>query len=119
MKRVILAAVGSLLFFFSNAMAQDVAEPFKVGTFEIAGAPTVGIVLRDSLIVELDAANATLERGGRYPAVPMPADMIELIERYEYGLKRTALRDRRTTSPLNDIASAASRPDYVHDVAMT
>jgi len=30
---------------------QTIAEPFKVGTFEINGAATVGIVLRDQLIV--------------------------------------------------------------------
>ena len=70
------------------AVAQDIAEPFKVGTFEIGGEPAVGIVLRDSLILELAAANAALEKNPVYPAVPMPADMIELIERYEYGLRR-------------------------------
>lgn len=68
--------------------AQDIAEPFKVGTFEIYGEPRVGIVLRDSLIIELDAANSVLERNANYPAVPTPANMIELIERYDYGMKR-------------------------------
>ena len=41
--------------------ATDVAEPFKVGTFEIDGAPTVGIVLRDALVIDLAAANTALE----------------------------------------------------------
>ena len=36
------------------------AEPFKVGTFEIQGVPEVGIVLRDNLIVHLQAANQAL-----------------------------------------------------------
>ena len=31
------------------------AEPFKLGTFRIEGIPTVGIVLRDQYIIELDA----------------------------------------------------------------
>jgi 2-keto-4-pentenoate hydratase/2-oxohepta-3-ene-1,7-dioic acid hydratase in catechol pathway len=62
-------------------------EPFKLGTFEIRGAPTVGIVLRDSVVVELDAANAALELDPMYPRIPMPEDMLELIGRYEYGLK--------------------------------
>ena len=46
------------LFFFIPAVssAQDIAEPFKVGTFEIYGAPKVAIVLRNSLIIELSAA---------------------------------------------------------------
>lgn len=67
--------------------AQTSAEPFKLGTFEIDGNEKVGIVLRDSLIVELDAANRVLESGLSYPMIPMPADMLELIGRYEYGMK--------------------------------
>ena len=69
------------------AQAPMSAEPFKVGTFEINGQVNVGIVLRDSLIVDLDAANAALERNSMFPGVPMPADMLELIERYEHGLR--------------------------------
>jgi 2,4-diketo-3-deoxy-L-fuconate hydrolase len=69
------------------AQAPTSVEPFKVGTFEIDGRPSVGIVLRDSLIVDLNAANAALEMNSMYPRVPMPADMLELIGRYEYGLK--------------------------------
>ena len=74
--------VATLFSLFAAASsAQEIAEPFKVGTFEIYGASQVGIVLRDSLIIELNAANDALERGERYPAVPAPANMIELIER--------------------------------------
>lgn len=98
----------------SNA-SPDVREPFKVGTFDIGGSPQVGVVLRDELIVELDAANRDLERDGRYPAVPMPADMIELIERYEYGLKK------RLYEIVNDLVDggtlAPGRPAFVHAVA--
>lgn len=72
----------------SAEAASDIAEPFKIGTFEINGIPQVGIVLRDNLVIELNAANAALEKSARYPAVPLPADMIELISRYDYGMKR-------------------------------
>jgi 2-keto-4-pentenoate hydratase/2-oxohepta-3-ene-1,7-dioic acid hydratase in catechol pathway len=97
------------------AQEMPIAEPFKLGTFEIDGAPTVGIVLRDQLVVELDAANAALERSMRYPRVPMPADMLELIGRYEYGLKR------RLYEIVNDLVEnnrleGRSRAAYVHDV---
>ena len=60
-------------------LTADIAEPFKVGAFEIDGAPTVGIVLRDSLIVELNAAYPALEKSTAYPQIPLPANMIELI----------------------------------------
>src|SRR3972149_6424703 len=63
------------------------AEPFKLGTFEIQGSPAVGIVLRDSLVIHLDRANAALERNPAYPKIPMPAHMLDLINRYEYGVK--------------------------------
>ncbi len=70
-----------------NAQAMSSAEPFKVGTFEIDGAPTVGVVLRDALIIDLAAANTALEIDPMYPHVSAPADMLELIGQYEYGLK--------------------------------
>jgi len=111
MRAAIVVAV--FLFFIAiQVPAQEIAEPFKVGTFEIDAGPEVGIVLRDRLIIELDAANAALQRNAAYPALPMPANMIELIERYDYGLKRR----------LYEIVNAhvdmlgANRPGYIHDV---
>ena len=65
-----------------------IAEPFKVGTFEIAEAPVVALVLQDALVVEIGSANRMLERDPRYPAVPAPADMLDLIARYQYGVQR-------------------------------
>lgn len=94
--------------------SQAIAEPFKVGTFEIDGTPEVGIVLRDRLVVELDAANLALERDAAYPKVPLPADMLGLISRYDYGLKR------RLYEIVNYLIAgdrlAMRRPEYVHDV---
>ncbi len=93
---------------------QTIAEPFKLGTFEIDGRPTVGIVLRDRLVVELDAANVALERNSDYAKIPLPADMLDLISRYEYGLKR------RLYEIVNELVANDSlgrnRPPYVHDV---
>jgi len=100
----------------SPASAQtSVAEPFKLGTFEIDGAPEVGIVLRDRYIVELDRANEALERNAAYPAIPLPADMLELISRYEYGMK-ARLYELATHLVENDMITGA-RPDYVHDLS--
>ncbi len=90
------------------------AEPFTVGTFEIVGTAHVGIVLRDSLVVDLQAANLALERGPAYPKIPPPADMLELIERYEYGLKR------RVYEIVNHLVGSdmlgSNRPDYVYNL---
>ena len=95
--------------------AQSIAEPFKVGTFEINGAPTVGIVLRDSLIVELNAANLALEKGTSFPQIPLPANMIELIGRYDYGLKRRLYEIVNHLVANNSLGN--DRPGYVHDVS--
>ena len=92
----------------------DIAEPFKVGTFEIDGTPTVSLVLRDQLIVEVDAANTALQRDPYYARVQAPADMLELIERYEYGLQRR-LYELVNHLVENDMLGAG-RPSYVHDL---
>jgi 2-keto-4-pentenoate hydratase/2-oxohepta-3-ene-1,7-dioic acid hydratase in catechol pathway len=91
------------------------AQPFKLGTFDIDGSPQIGIVLQDSVVVELDAANRALERNRAYPAISMPGEMRDLIGQYEYGLKI------RLYEIVNDIVAgnrltASPRPRYMHDV---
>ena len=78
---IVLAALGSPAPVSAQGGPGLAAEPFKLGTFEIDGPPRVGIVLRDSLIVELNRANAALERDSANPKIPMPADMLDLIGR--------------------------------------
>ncbi len=114
MKNALMAGICSLLILPAAALAQDIAEPFKVGTFEINGSPEVGIVLRDSIILDLDHANTALEKHATYPAVPMPADMIELIERYDYGLKRRLYEIVNVHADWR--ANGMEWPAYVHDV---
>ena len=107
---VVLAAPAGL-----QAQAMESAEPFKVGTFQIDGQVVVGLVLRDSLIVDIGAANTALELDSSYPRLAMPADMLELIGRYEYGLKY------RLYEIVNDLVagkrlSEGTRAAYVHPV---
>ena len=107
---VVLAAPAGL-----QAQAMESAEPFKVGTFQIDGEAVVGLVLRDSLIVDIGAANTELELDSGYPRLAMPADMLELIGRYEYGLKY------RLYEIVNDLVagkrlSEGTRAAYVHPV---
>ena len=94
-----------------NAQAMSSAEPFKVGTFEINGAPTVGIVLRDALIIDLAAANTALEIDRTYVHINAPPDMLALIGRYEYGLKYRIYEIVNNVVG-NDLLGA----DYVHRV---
>jgi 2-keto-4-pentenoate hydratase/2-oxohepta-3-ene-1,7-dioic acid hydratase in catechol pathway len=94
-----------------NAQAMSSVEPFKVGTFEIGGAPTVGIVLRDALVIDLAAANTALEIEPIYAHVSAPGDMLELIGQYEYGLKYR-LYEIVNNVVGNDLLEA----DYIHRV---
>ena len=120
MKRTLLLI--ALAAFASPALvsaqtAMTSAEPFKLGTFEIAGQgdSRIGIVLRDELVVELDAANRALEGGPDYPAIPMPADMRELISRYDYGLKYR-LYEIVNSVVNNNRLTGQNRAAFVHDV---
>ncbi len=93
----------------------DVAEPFKVGTFEIGGEPRVALVLRDALVVDIGEANRALERNPAYPAVPAPADMLDLIGRYEYGV-RPRLYEIVNHLAANDMIDGSARPAFVHEL---
>src|SRR5215204_4565407 len=70
----------------ASAAAQNAQKPFKLGTFERGGKTFIGVVLDDAKVVDLAAANAALESKGS-AKMAMPADMKELITRYESGLK--------------------------------
>jgi 2-keto-4-pentenoate hydratase/2-oxohepta-3-ene-1,7-dioic acid hydratase in catechol pathway len=114
-----IGLVFSLLFLgvlgLGSAMAQPV-EPFKLGTFEIDGEPTIGIVLRDRIVVELGAANRDLERKPEYAKLPMPDDMKGLAGLYHMGY------DRRIYQIVNHVVGGsllegANRRGYVHDLS--
>lgn len=113
---VLLIALAGLPFSAAakTGSAAQSAEPFKVGTFGINGEETVGIVLRDQFVIDLEAANAAMEATRSYPAREMPDDMIELIEDYESGLKE------RIYAIVTDVVAAnaleGNRPAYIHAV---
>lgn len=101
---------------YSQQTTLESAEPFKLGTFAIGREPTIGLVLRDSLIVAIGEANRDLERRAGVSAVSMPDDMIGLIEAYENGI-RTRLYEIVNHLVQEELLSNGSRPDYVYDVA--
>ena len=121
MRKIFVVAVAMALFSPLAVLAQgptgvEPSEPFKVGTFNIHGVPHVGIVLRDSLVIDIEVANMALEANPEYPHVPMPEDMLELIGRYEYGL-RYRLYEIVNDAIGNNRLAGSSRADYVYDVS--
>ena len=89
--------------------AQSAPVAFKLGTFERAGHRFVGIVLRDSVVIDLAAAHAALRE--RASTVVPPADMQDLIARYDRGLRARIVEVVRSVE-----AAGTNRPGYVHDL---
>ncbi len=119
MQRIRVLGLIAALACAGTASAQtDVTpvEPFKVGTFDIHGVPHVGLVLRDSLVIDIEVANLVLESSPDYATVPMPGDMLDLIGRYEYGLKYRLYEIVNDTVGNNRL-SGSGRADYVYDVS--
>ena len=90
----------------ANAQAPT---PYKLGTFERNGRAFVGIVLRESLVLDFAAAHAAI----RTPAstVAAPVDMKDLIVRYDAGLRARIVDIVRSVE-----AAGATRPPYAYDL---
>ena len=108
MRHLVLALLGAAAVAGALVGAQG-ATPFKLGTFERQGRPFVGVVLRESVVIDLGAAHAAL----RTPASTLaaPADMKDLIARYDAGFRARIADVVRSVE-----AAGASRPAYVYDV---
>jgi 2-keto-4-pentenoate hydratase/2-oxohepta-3-ene-1,7-dioic acid hydratase in catechol pathway len=87
-------------------VAQPAATPFKLGTFERQGRTFVGIVLRESVVIDLAAANAAVTNPAA--SVAAPTDMKDLIARYDSGVRARIVELVR--------AVGDTRPAYVYDV---
>ena len=110
----VIALASVTISLTAQAPALRAAEPFKVGTFLFDGRPSVGIVLRDSIVVDLVAANRDLQLRPEYVPLPVPADMLGVIGQYEYGLQRRIYEIVNALVAENRVSGAA-RPSYVYD----
>src|SRR5256712_223034 len=107
MKRVSVMLLGYGIVSVLLVQAQAVT-PFKLGTFEIRARTFVGIVLRDSVVVDFAAASRAITPASK---VALPADMKDLIARYDSGL-----RDRIIQVVQNVNARTGARPAYVYEL---
>jgi 2-keto-4-pentenoate hydratase/2-oxohepta-3-ene-1,7-dioic acid hydratase in catechol pathway len=106
MRLALAGGLAAALVLSTAALAQPAPTPFKLGTFERQGRPFVGVVLRDTLVIDLAAAHAAITS----PAsnIAAPTDMKDLIARYDSGLRA---RIQEIVRSVGD-----SRPAYVYDV---
>ena len=108
MRRASLPIVTFMLA--SVFMSAQSPTPFKLGTFDNGGRTFVGIVLRESVVIDFAAAHQAIPVSGK--AVAAPVDMKDLIVRYESGVRS------RIAEIIRDVEQAgAMKAPYVHDLA--
>lgn len=91
-------------------------EVFRLGTFEQRGEAFLGVVLRDAFAVELERANASLERRERlWVRLPMPTDMKELAGRWNLGMRERVHAIAGRTAEMLDLPEE-ERPVWIHDL---
>jgi 2-keto-4-pentenoate hydratase/2-oxohepta-3-ene-1,7-dioic acid hydratase (catechol pathway) len=105
MKLALAGGLLAALVVAAGAVAQPAATPFKLGTFERQGRTFVGIVLRDTVVIDFGTANSAITTPAS--GVAAPTDMKDLIARYD-ALRPRILEIVRTVGD--------TRPAYVYDV---
>jgi 2-keto-4-pentenoate hydratase/2-oxohepta-3-ene-1,7-dioic acid hydratase in catechol pathway len=110
-RSVLVGLIGLGATMAVHAAAPAPSQPgFKLGTFEVQGRTFVGVVLKDSVIVDLPAAHAAIRAPAS--AVTAPADMKDLIARYEAGLRERILQ----IVALVNSTPPTQRLPYVYDL---
>ena len=109
MTRLVMVFVAALLCVADDSFGQG-AQPFKLGTFEQAGRTFVGIVLKDSIVIDFAQASAALKSPAS--TISPPVDMKDVIARYDTGVRARINEIVLNTKPLE----GAGRPSFVHDL---
>ena len=108
MKRVAVAATCAGLLAVGVILNAQAPAPFKLGTFQLQNRTFIGIVVRDTQVIDFAAADSVIGRG----RVAAPADMKQLIERYDAGVRE------RIYAVVKSVTSAqGARPNYVHELS--
>jgi 2-keto-4-pentenoate hydratase/2-oxohepta-3-ene-1,7-dioic acid hydratase in catechol pathway len=96
----------------TDAQSGGTAVPYKLGTFERAGQAFIGLVLKDTQVVDIAQANAAYESANQSaPKLTAPADMKQLITRYDAEWKA------RLAAIAKDVSTAGSAPAYAYAVS--
>jgi 2-keto-4-pentenoate hydratase/2-oxohepta-3-ene-1,7-dioic acid hydratase in catechol pathway len=108
MRRSVLALLAISIAGTTAAWGQSVT-PFKLGTFERAGRTFVGVVLREAVVIDFAAAHKAVQPAS---TIAPPADMKDLIVRYDQGLRARIVEIVRSVD-----AAGSTRPAYVFDAS--
>ena len=95
----------------TGAQSGGAPVPFKLGTFERGGQPFVGLVLKDTQVADIAAANTAFETANASaPKLAAPGDMKLLIAGYETGWKD------RLGAIARAVSTAKAAPSYVYAI---
>jgi 2,4-didehydro-3-deoxy-L-rhamnonate hydrolase len=100
--------LGPMIFMASlvPGLFGQIQESFKLGTFEEGGRVFLGLVIRDTLVVDISQANARIQ--GAKPVIP--SDMKDLIQQYQ------ELRSRLYAIANAAAGTASPRPAWMQDI---
>ena len=87
--------------------ATQAPTPYKLGTFQRGDTEFIGVVLGDR-VIDLAAANTAVDGGGQ---TAIPANMKQLIARYESGVRARVVEIVRAVT-----AQSAKPPAYVYSL---
>ncbi len=113
MKRTPLAmflALGIAAALVQAQTPSGAAVEYKLGSFERDGRTFIGVVVKDTLVADLEQASAAIEKASGSARVAVPRDMKELIANYSQGgleQRIAAVAAQMTAQP---------RPAFVHDL---
>ena len=108
MKRFAVAATCAGLLAAGVILSAQAPAPFKLGTFQLQGRTFIGIVVRDTQVIDFAAADSVVGRG----RVAAPTDMKQLIERYDSGVRDRIYAVVKAVTA----TQGGARPAYVHDL---
>jgi 2-keto-4-pentenoate hydratase/2-oxohepta-3-ene-1,7-dioic acid hydratase in catechol pathway len=108
MRSIVLTVLAGAAVTALSAQAPATAG-FKLGTFERNDTAFVGVVLRDTVVIDLAAADGAVMPA---PSVAAPRDMKDLIARYDKGVRGRILE---LIARVN--AAGAVRPPWVLDLS--
>jgi 2-keto-4-pentenoate hydratase/2-oxohepta-3-ene-1,7-dioic acid hydratase in catechol pathway len=109
-KRIVFGAITMVAV--ATGMFGQSATPFKLGTFEQNGRAFVGIVVKDSIVVDFAQAHAALKSASK---VAPPADMKDLIARYDTGV-RARINEILETLQNTKAPAGGGRLSFVSDL---
>jgi 2-keto-4-pentenoate hydratase/2-oxohepta-3-ene-1,7-dioic acid hydratase in catechol pathway len=111
MRRVLVIFVAAaVVMVCATVLVAQGTPPFKLGTFEQNGRTFVGIVLKDSVVIDFAQASAALKTPPSKAAPP--SDMKDLIVGYDAGVRARISEILSNTKPLE----GTGRPAFVHDL---